>query len=113
MLLYVNCTGDKEQVKEAVEEKKASSQAARVEPTAHCQELLDMNSPEGKYRGAKWKRTPQMFHGLQKLNFSCYIYIDPELRRLKPGRPDTQIHNRSIWAWSYQMQITVDRPIGC
>ena len=44
----VHCTGDKEQVKEAVEEKKAGSQEARVEPTAHCHELLDMNSPEAR-----------------------------------------------------------------
>ena len=98
-MIDVHSTGDKEQVKEAVEEKKAGSQEARVEPTAHCQELLDMNSPEGKYRGAKWKRTPQMFHGLQKLIFfmlHLHRPNDPELRRLKPRRPDTQIHNRSI-----------------
>ena len=92
-MIDVHSTGDKEQVKEAVEEKKAGSQEARVEPTAHCQELLDMNSPEGKYRGAKWKRTPQMFHGLQKLNFFMLHLHRPcteETEAKKARHPDSQ-----------------------
>ena len=65
--MVLDCIGDEEKAKEAVEAKNARSQEARVEPTVHCHELLDMNSPEGKYRGSKCRRTPQTLQSLQML----------------------------------------------